>query len=231
MKSSRVFRYITAIILSICFIVSLTACNKDYIPTNVKTYQYNYYPGTDWGMTEQEVMKALDLKEKDISRLEKEEGSKVGYTSAFSIEKKIYGSPAIVEFCFNQIESPNKRINGLSTVVVHFKESGYAKEKREHLKSELKAQGDMFIEDANEKSFPDIIENSYTCKGLIKENENLSKVKVTDYTLLYGYGYTAKKNPEKWSLTNITITTEEPDKNCIIYYQGLYAAIQNSMDK
>lgn len=58
-------RTISVILAVMILLLSFTGCG-DSAPKYSKEWGYNYFPGTDWGMTKDEVFKALSLNESDF---------------------------------------------------------------------------------------------------------------------------------------------------------------------
>lgn len=61
MKTKKILAFILAL-----SIFTLSGCNNNAEPTNANPYDYNSFEKTDWGMTPQETLKALNVNFNDV---------------------------------------------------------------------------------------------------------------------------------------------------------------------
>lgn len=216
----------------LCVIMLFCACKPtvEYtVSPNAVKYKYHTFKGTDWGMTKEECMKALEVKEKELMPLNKkykeyeEDNIKI---SGFSIEKNVYGNPATISCIF--ITSPDKaKLNlGLIQIYVDYEEDcnnqviydglykslGVDKlDKHYEMGIDIKHIDEEIISEGSFKTIDD--------KEISQKGQKFINFIPNDMD----------KNNHK-SFTYIKFLSE-PNKGTVIYYRGWQAAILHSLLK
>ncbi|WMJ22261.1 hypothetical protein RBG61_09700 [Paludicola sp. MB14-C6] len=233
MKYIGVMKRVSISFILIAVLFSLTACQKQkYIPPNAQKYQYNYYPGTDWGMTEQEVIKSLGIKQKEINRESEDLENSVNY-SAFEIKKKVYGYPAMIRFSFHNLVTESNKPIGLTSVSIVFKDKYDMKQINAFLKADLTSQGDFLcqssIEEAQHDDFSAHYEAKFTLSKL-RESSGYENFKIKEY------GKDLIVIKQGGPISTVDLGKDIEDENgtkpngCYITYEGLMAAILNNIE-
>lgn len=228
-------RKIIGLFLIIALSFSLTSCQKEkYIPPNAQKYQYNYYPGTDWGMTEQEVMKSLGIKEKNISR----EGEMIENTadwSSFQIEQKVYGYPASIIFYFDKTKISEGSQIGLIGCRVIFQEEFDSEKISTFLKGELSSQGIQFNEHALGTDKPNY-NIFYSSKATLKDIKKVPIFNEMEEILMKNFNVGNINEFFEAPISTASVETFEYDPNtknlktCQLDFGGYYPAILNNLE-
>lgn len=239
MKRVCLIKNAVVLVLCIGILLSFTACVEDTrIPKNAQKYQYNYYPGTDWGMTEQEVMEALRMKESDII---KRGNSPVSDSiSFFEMEDKVFGYPAKLTFYFYHFTLENQKKMSLSTIDIIFQDKYDKKEIQRFLENELLSQINAYQGSSSQNQLS-MRNNMYASQSRL---EDLKGSKIYDQAIdiikeIYGsfnisqIGETSSlfDKIDETKFSQVAILEAGTGTSYSIRFDGVLAAIVNDLEK
>ncbi|WMJ22262.1 hypothetical protein RBG61_09705 [Paludicola sp. MB14-C6] len=218
------------ILLSIALLLSTTACQKQkVVPSNAQKYQYNYYPATDWGMTRENCLKALHLKETDVTDGVLPE-IKEKDIAGFSIKKQVFGYPATIYFCFYSKKVSQTKEMGLADIYVVYEGQFDAVKITNELVKGLEKQKIPFVNYNPElKDASSAIFREYSSKETLQSlNDVALKEKAKKaFSLAYNGADVSKYESKPLSLVNIKYPIEG---KCSIYFAGYVPAILNNIE-